>query len=462
MTIQDKPIQKPRRRRRHRAGAVLAPCLQNVRTASGQDADAMRSQCERIPRCDASCTRHGSGVTQPGRNVTRNADATLGPLQDQILEVDDTDPATRGVQLLAQAYGAGQSFDRAGARYVLSSTGWEPTDPRTGEGDESRPAASPGLSLVRETETLLRASRAINEKDREQKRLLARATSAVVEEARRWSDAHSLRKPGRGNPYRVTEFDTWTRAEGIAFVPMNPSGAKVVRALSRAGLTGPFPHLLLFAATHELSHWRKVEPFLIACGHPAWACDVVALEFFGLDRTIADGAKAAGVRAETYLRERDRARRRVDGWLERAAPRIAERLHESGSLVGEEVYMVDGDVRVRDGGQPARPSRDPSTFNCDEPSALMVETWWHPERLGMDRFGRRTGPRGGLVEAAGDTALVHCKAHPSQGHLVGGEDPVLIGEDRSATRDRARHKAEDDGYLEPHDVKDLTDLMLFV
>lgn len=389
MTIQDKPTHKPRhRRRRHSASTVLAPCPQNVRPSSGQDADAMRTQCERIPRCDASPrvtdasrTRHGESVTRPGRNVTRNADVTLGPLQDQILEVDDTDPATRGVQLLAQAYGAGQSFDRAGARFVLSSTGREPTDPRSREGDESRPVASSGLSLIRETETLLRASRAINDKDREQKRLLARAPSAVVEEARPWSDAQSLRKPGRGNPYRVTEFDTWTRAQGIAFVPVNPSGAKVVRALSRAGVTGPFPHLLLFAATHELSHWRKVEPFLVACGHPVWACDVVALEFFGLDRTIADGAKAAGVRAETYCRERDRARARVDGWLERAAPRIAEQLHESGSLVADEVYMVDGDVRVMDGGRPARRSLDPATFSSDEPSAFTVETWWHPERL---------------------------------------------------------------------------------
>lgn len=381
MTIQDKPTQKRRlRRRRHSAGTVLARCPQNVRSSSGQDADAMRSQCERIPGCDTSRTLHGLSVAGEGRNATGNADVTARASQDQILEVDDSDAVTRGIQLLAQAYGAGQSYDRTGARFVLSSSGWDPTDTQIGEGDGSRPAASSGLSLVRETETLLRAGRAINEKDREQKRLLTRAPAAEVEKARLWSESHSLRKRGRGTPYPVTEFDTWTRAPGVLFVPVNPSGAKVVRALSRAGLTGPFPHLLLFAATHELSHWRKVEPFLVACGHPEWACDVVALEFFGLDRTIADGAKAAGVRAETYSRERDRARARVDGWLDSAAPRIAERLHESGSLIGEEVYVVDGVVRVLDGGRPPRPSRDPATFNYDELSAHKPETWWHPDR----------------------------------------------------------------------------------
>ena len=147
MTIQDKPIPKSRhRRRRHRASTVLARCSPSVCSTGEQNAD-------------------------------------------RILDVDDSDPATRGVQLLAQAYGAGQSFERAGARFVLSSSGWEPTDPRTGEGDESTPAASPGLTLVRETETLLQAGRAINEKDREQKKLLARSPAEEVEAARQWSES---------------------------------------------------------------------------------------------------------------------------------------------------------------------------------------------------------------------------------------------------------------------------------
>lgn len=430
MTIQDKPTQKHRlRRRRHSPGTVLAPCPHNVRSQSGQDADAMRAQCERMTGSDASRSRHGQSVTGLGSNVTGNACVTVRALQDQILEVDESDLATRGVQLLAQAYGAGQSFDRAGARFVLSSSGWEPTDPCTGEGDEGRPAASSGLTFVRETETLLQAGRAINEKDREQKKLLSRGPAEEVEAARQWSESHSLRARGRGNPYRVTEFDTWTRAEGISFVPVNPSGNKVVRALSRAGLTGPLPHVLLFAATHDLQHWKRVEPFLAACGHPAWACDVVALEFFGLDRTIADGAKAAGVRAETYCLERDRARARVDGWLERAAPRIAANLHESGSLVAESVYMVDGDVRVLDGGRPARPSRDPATFNCDEPSAITVETWWHPERLELDRFGRNKGSVSGRVtllrEWKGEAASRRCEVSPAHGSIQLGDLDML-------------------------------------
>jgi len=351
-------------------------------------------------------------------------------LRDEILEQDETDPATRGVQLIAQAFSTGQSFDREGGRISIGRAGVL-GDARTYDGETIPAAASPGLVIARRSETTQQAARAINGKDREQRRLLAKRPTEEVQVAQAWSDANPLRWRGKQSPYNPREETTWTSAGGVAFVPINPSAAKTMRAMSRAGLSGPFPHLLLFAATLEVRHWLRVQPYLIACGHPEFACEHVALEFYGLDRAHAEAAKAAGVRAQDWRRHVDRTRARVDNWLDRAAPRIAENLAERGSLVGGEVYMVDGDVRLRDGGEPPRAARDPATYNCDESSGMMSEGWWRPGRLGLDRFGRRagTGPRGelvaGLREWRGEAAEARCRGNPAQERIHLGDLDML-------------------------------------
>jgi hypothetical protein len=406
MTIQDCPTRKHRRRRRrHGADTVLAPGPRSVRTPSGQDANASNPQSERIAYAN-------DGVWDE-RRVR---------LRDEILAQDDTDLATRGVQLLAQAFSASQSFDRAGGRVAVGGD-WSSGDERTT--DEAQLAASAGLVIGKRTETTQRAGQAINEKDREQRRLLSKRSPEEVSAAQAWSDANPLRWRGKRSQYNPREVTTWTTAFGVAFVPVNPSAAKTMRAMARAELSGPMPHLLLFAATLEVRHWLRVQPFLVACGHPKWACEHVALEFYGLDRAHAEAAKVAGVRAQAWLAEVNRTRARVDDWLDRAAPRIAENLAERGSLVGGDVYMVDGDLRLLDGGEPPRAARDPATYNCDEPSGMMAEDWWRPERIGLDRFGRRTGsdggPGAGLREWQGGAAEAHCRAMPAHERIHLGD-----------------------------------------
>ena len=405
MTIQDSPTRKHRRRRRRHS--ANAPCPQNVRTPRGQDANASIPHSERVTYAHAAAW-----------------DEARARLRNEILEVDDTDPATRGVQLLAQAFSSGQTFDREGGRIAIGRAGLL-GDARTYDGETVPAAASPGLVIARRSETTQQAGRAINVKDREQRRLLAKCSPEEVQGARAWSDANPLRWRGKQSPYNPREATTWTSAAGVAFVPINPSAAKTMRAMSRAGLSGPFPHLLLFAATLDVRHWLRVQPYLIACGHPEYACEHVALEFFGMDRAHANAARAAGVRAQDWTRHVDRTRARVDNWLERAAPRIAENLAERGSLVSGEVYMVDGDLRLLDGGEPPRAARDPATYNCDEPSGMMSEGWWRPGRLGLDRFGRRTGTRGGLVaglrEWQGDAAKARCQEWPAHERIQLGD-----------------------------------------
>lgn len=381
--IQDKPIPKTRnRRRRHSDKSAPMPSYAPPATFASVDPDRYA---------------HGG---EWGAMRTR--------YRDEILGRDDTDPATRGVQLLAQAFSAGQSFDRTHGRMVIA--GCEQASATYSQDDE-RPAVAPGLVIVKRTETEQRAGFAVNPKDRRQARLLARADPEQAQTAQAWSDTHTLRTRGKRSAYNTREARTWTASGGVAFVPVNPSAAKTMRALARADLTGPLPHLLLFAATLEVRHWLTVQRYMVACGHPPWACEQVALEFYGLDRTNADGARHAGVRAEVWIAQVGRARRRVDSWLDRAGPRIAENVTERGRLVADEVYMVDGQIRILDGGERPREARDPATYSGSEPSAMMAESWWRPERVGLNRHGRNVAEPAQMWH--GQSAAAHCAENPT-------------------------------------------------
>ena len=388
--IQDKPTPRNRqRRRRHGDKRAPMPSYAPAATFAPLDPD-----------------RYAHG---------REWDACRTHYRDEILAQDDTDPATRGVQLVAQAFSGGQSFDRTHGRIVATA---QPDSQRSQ--DDERPDVTHGLMIARRTATEQRAGFAVNPKDRRQRQLFAKSQPDQVQSAQAWSDAHPLRTRGKGTAYNTREARTWTASGGVAFVPLNPSAAKTMRALSRADLAGPLSHLLLFAATLEVRHWLTVQRYMVACGHPAWACEQVALEFYGRDRTNADGARNAGVRAEVWIAQVDKARRRVDSWLDRAGPRIAENLTERGRLVADEVYMVDGRTRILDGGQRPREARDPATYSGSEPSAMMAERWWRPERFCLDRHGRGGAEAARLCTWYGESAASHCLQNPTAGRIFLG------------------------------------------
>lgn len=407
-----------RRQRRHVACAVLA---HGVRIGSGRSADAIR-------------------------NVTDNADVTLAALPP----IESIDPATQGVQLLARAYGYGQSWDRTEGRLAIGGVSWEPTDARSGAGDEANPAASAGITLARETETLLLAGKAVNPKDKRQNQLMQRAPPAQRAEALAWSEQNDLKDVnGKTSPYRVREFEHWKQSGGVMFVPTVPSSQKTLRALSRAKLAGPLRHMLLFAATHDLQHWAKVVPFAVASGHPAWACEEVAREFCGAKRTVREGAKDAGVRAEDWSREVRRARAWLDGWMERAGARLLAGRGEYGVLVEDSVYLPTDSATSALG----RHVRDPATSNHGDLTGITAERWWRPQRQGLDRFGREPGT---CREWSGEDAERHCLGSPAQSRLIGMDDAENKKRIKRRVSHRDRIDAEDNGEADPADVNELS------
>ena len=271
------------------------------------------------------------------------------------------------VRLVAKAYGYGAVLVDGGYT-VGKGRAWTPTCPDTGDGDESNPAANPGLTIVKPSETLEKAGRAVNEKSSGHRRWLEGLSAGDRATVDAWSDANDLRARGRGVPYRVREHQHWKQTLGVMVFPETRPRHDVMMALSVAKLDGPLSPWLHMVAAEHLHLWPDVRRYAIACGHPGWAADEAAYRLCVRREPIRDRAKLKGVRAATYCAEVDRAETRLREWLERACHRVAA------------VY-----------------ERQDSTANHGDPSALMAETWWHPERNPVREAGnpkrRRQGVR---------------------------------------------------------------------
>ena len=274
----------------------------------------------------------------------------------------------RAVRLISLAYGYGQHFDGVLDAYTAQRQHWTPANRRTGEGDENNPAVTFGLSITKGTETLLQAGAALNPKDKRQAQLMSRCDVDALQAAQRWSDTHSLRKPGRGFPYKVREFKHWQSAATVVIVPRCRPTRRVLEALADAALDGPLEHVLMFAATQQQRYWPKVRLHAMACGHPAWAVDEAGL-LLALGRWSSrrnanaahnatpsrrqrDRALALGMRAEDYASAVRRAGARLDEWLDRSARRVLESMAPESNVIQ----------------------------NYGEASAKMTDTWWHPKR----------------------------------------------------------------------------------
>lgn len=327
---------------------------------------------------------------------------------------DSTDEATQAVQLLARAYGYGGALEMVVGRHDLAGAPWDPS------GDESNPAINAGLAIAHDTETLIQAGRAINDKDRRQAQLLTKATAEHRADAIAWSDTHNLRSTGGGKPHRTREFDHWKRVAGIAYVPIKGPAEQAVTALVDAQLAGPMPHLVLFAATHDARHWLKVLPYLLACGHPAWACREIEAEFYGAATTIAAGARAVGIRAEAWRQETNRVRSRIDDWLARA---------------GRPILDMRDRYRYR------------HSFRYGDLTGIRSETWWRPVKKPAPRTCSHR-------EWRGHDAVDYCHAFPSHPGIrasVGSDHPV-----RTKLAFKSRVAAlEEDGYADPQEVEEV-------
>ncbi|WP_457020722.1 hypothetical protein [Luteimonas sp. A611] len=280
----------------------------------------------------------------------------------------DFDPRVdRVVQLLAGAFGYGAVLVTGG--YTMGKERpWNPTHPETGDGDDSNPAANPGLLICRPSEVLETAGKAISPKSPEYARWLAKLKPADREAVVTWNAQTDIRIRGRGQPYRFGEFQHWKRTQGVMVFPRTKPRHCVLLAMTVASLDGPLSPWLHMVAAGQHEQWAKVRPYAVACGHPGWAADEAAYRLCVRREPIRERAKARGVRAATYAPAVDRAETRLREWLERACLRVLA-VYESGS----------------------------ESFNFGDPSALRAETWWHPERNPAQSAGnpkrRREGVR---------------------------------------------------------------------
>lgn len=384
----------------------------------------------------------------------------------------------KAVRLIALAHGCGRHLEGVPDKFAVS-TG---TD-EGGSDDEENSNVADGFYVTKQTETLMQAGRAINAKDAEQRRLLRGCDADTLKAAQEWSDTHRLAPRGRGLAYRVSEFEHWkTATQKVVMVPRARPTTRVLDALSDAGLDGPLRSLLIFVATQDAHFWPKVRLHAVACGHTGWACDEAGLLLaigecrkerhpessvpvnpapgtMDLDadfrlaysdvirtgyRALSDGggcpyatetrehtawkygwhwaerrginprssctptadapvlprrrqsdrAKAYGMRAETYAHAVRAARALLEEWLHRAAVRLLEAMAPESSIA----------------------------LNHGEPSAIMSETWLHPDRY------QASHP----LILSGGKALAHCRRHPAQNRLYPPARVRLAAERRTA------------------------------
>lgn len=293
-------------------------------------------------------------------------------------------------RVLARGFGYGKSWD---ARYTFGQENWRPSVEVTAEvslggtweEDESS-AASDGLPVCRETETVQRAGESVSawlgRPDADPRNLtreqhLARAKLSPDEQQTLWAWelANPLNHGQRRNPYRTRELEHWQRTKsgpGVQIVrPMHAMDQCALEAL--AGIAKPLQSILLLHATNDDRYWPIIERYARAVLPPE-AHDGIAE---GMFRLLKDPAK------KTRAKE---LRMRVTDWD--AMSRPALRLFESWLASASNTFAQ----------QLTRP--DPITGT--QGNAHRSETWWRPpqtpapvrliELSALDRGGPPVSP----------------------------------------------------------------------
>ncbi len=284
---------------------------------------------------------------------------------------------------LARAFGYGCAWD---TRHTSGTDAWSPmgeAKPRgvriTGTLDENdNSAASDGLPVCRETETLHRAGDSVStwlgkpDADPrlltpEQRRARAKLTAAECESLWSWERANPLTAGQQNNPRRPRELEHWKRTRaglGVQVVrPLHNMDQCALEAL--AGIPNPLQSILLLSALQEGRYWPTVELYARAAlpngAHKGIPEGMYRLLTSPPKRTRA---KSLGMR-ETVWDDMSRpALRLFESWLDRAADAFLIGLERPAPITGSQ-----------GSGQP-------------------TETWWRPPAVSAAvRGGPSTSPR---------------------------------------------------------------------
>jgi len=241
---------------------------------------------------------------------------------------ESSEAIDRASRLLASAWGCGSAWGAIEcpvdkARRFLRN------------GNESNPAATPGLTMCRQSETLERVNQFAH------RGWLERQPEIVRKEVLAWERANAHRGAKRFN---VTEHEHWQRTPKTAAYPLVRPSRTTRLALASKSLKGPLADLLLLFALEDWSRWPNVRRYAVAC--------IPAADW---DRAIDDVMHSIPQTRSGWLLWR---------WLDRAAFEFLKARQEaSETLAILESMQPSGEFASGSQGHGHR-----------------AETWWHPER----------------------------------------------------------------------------------
>jgi hypothetical protein len=253
-------------------------------------------------------------------------------------------------RILVRAFGYGRAWD---TRHTHGEDRWEPATEVTvelslgGQIEEDEPsAASDGLPVCRETETLQRAGESVSAwmgrhdaqtLTREQCRARAKLTPEQKKSLWAWELANPLHKGQQHNPRRPREFEHWKRTRsgpGVQVVrPLHTMDQCAIEAL--VGIPKPLQSTLLIYALQDGRYWPTVERY--ACASLPHAAHAGVPE--GMFRLLTDPSKRLRAK-ELRMRETEwdamscPALRLFESWIERAANTFLQQLDKAAPVAG--------------------------------------------------------------------------------------------------------------------------------
>lgn len=284
---------------------------------------------------------------------------------------------------LARAFGYGCAWD---TRHTSGADAWSPKGEAEPCGvrftgtleDDDASAASDGLPLCRETETLHRAGDSVstwlgkqnaapNRLTPDQRRARAKLTPAERASLWAWERANPLTDGDDRDPRRPREFEHWKRTRAGAGVqvvrPLHNMDQCALEAL--ASIPNPLQSVLLLFALQDGRYWSTVELYARAALPTSWHKGIPE----GMFRLLTSPAKRTRAKAlgmrETDWDDMSRpALMLFESWLERAADAFLMELERPAPITGSQ-----------GNGQPS-------------------EAWWRqPDMSAPVRGGPSTSPR---------------------------------------------------------------------
>lgn len=227
----------------------------------------------------------------------------------------------KAAALLAWHFGYGSGFGQMPEpQDFAAAVPWRPVvedGPRSYAGNENRPGASPGIHFGRASETLELAHNAIHRDPKKWPKWVCELPDAQRVELLAWSEAHPFE---RGMPDRVREFRHWQTNPGTVFLPRSAYNADAAAAL--ANVPRQLRAILELAALERAECAPTVVAALRGCGFSAAvAHEAIVRWLYPVKRTgsLADAAKAAGIRKADFGRLVRDAVGRLRGWQYRAS-----------------------------------------------------------------------------------------------------------------------------------------------